>query len=94
MTKNKNSQELVAKYRQEKTDFLDSLQPDDFRNGSSFNQVETIIDELNEGAYHAALDKKDPQEFIKKAATHLFREDSPMAEKLLELARSYLKMKR
>ena len=34
-------------YQKQKMEFLDSLQPDDFRNGGSFNQAEIIIDDLN-----------------------------------------------
>ncbi len=96
MTKNnqhKNAQELVANYQQQKTDFLDNLQPDDFRNGGSFNQAETIIDELNKALHRAALNQENPEEFIKKAVTHLFRENSPAVAKAISLSRSYLQTK-
>lgn len=74
-------------------DFLDSLQPDDFRNGGTFNQSEKIIDELNEAFYNAALNKKNPTDFIKKAAHNLFRENSTAAEKLIKLSQTYLEMR-
>ena len=72
----------AEKYQKQKMEFLDSLQPDDFRNGGSFNQAELIIDELCEAASH----KENPQEFIEKAATHLFRENSSAVAKLINLA--------
>ena len=74
-------------YQKQKMDFLDSLQPDDFRNGGSFNRAELIIDEL----CHAAAGKENPTEFIEKAATHLFRENSPAAAKMLHLVTNKIK---
>jgi len=82
-----------AIYHQEKTNFLDSLQPDDFRNGGSFNQAEIIIDELNKALYRAVLNKENAEEFITKAVTHLFREGSPAVAKAINLSHSFLKTK-
>ncbi len=87
----KNKQEEI--YKRQKIDFLDSLQPDDFRNGESFNQAEFIIDKINENAFRTALNKKDPQEFVLKALTHLFREDSEVVKKAVNLANIYLELK-
>jgi hypothetical protein len=81
----KKSAKLIAKYRQQKMEFLDSLQPDDFRNGGSFNQAEIIIDELIE----AAITKQNPQEFMAKALSHLFRENSAAVKKAIEFAEIY-----
>lgn len=83
-------QKISAKYQQQKMDFLDSLQPDDFRNGGSFNQANDIIEQLNKALYRATLNKENPTEFITKAATHLFRENSPAVIKLINLAQVYL----
>jgi hypothetical protein len=83
-----------TEYRQRKMEFLDGLQPDDFRNGGSFNQAEIIIDELNEGLYKATKNKKNPEEFIAKAVSHLFRDGSPAIGKAIELAWVYIGMKR
>lgn len=80
-------------YKCQKINFLDSLQPDNFRNGESFNQAEFIIDKINENAFRAVLNKKDPQEFLLKAFTHLFREDSEAVKKAVNLANSYLELK-
>ena len=77
-------------YQQQKTDFLDSLQPDDFRNGGSFNQASDIIEQLNKALYRAALNKENTTEFITKAMTHLFRENSPAVAKAINLAQVYL----
>jgi hypothetical protein len=88
----KMSNKQEENYRRQKIDFLDSLQPDDFRNGESFNQAEFIIDKINENAFRAALSKKDPQEFLLKAFTHLFREDSEVVKKAVNLANSYLEI--
>ncbi|MBU6141092.1 MAG: hypothetical protein KGP29_06035 [Proteobacteria bacterium] len=68
-------------YQQQKMELLDSLQPDDFRNGGSFNQAELIIDEL----FLAASGKENPKEFIEKAASHLFRENSSAVIKVVNL---------
>ncbi len=83
----------MKNYTKQKIEFLDSLQPDDFRNGGSFNQAEIIIDELNEALYRAVLNKKNPEEFITKAVTHLFRENSSAVEKAINLSRSFLEIK-
>ncbi len=88
MLKNKSAQENYAK---QKADFLDNLQPDDFRNGGSFNQAEIIIDQLNKAIYRASLNQENAEEFIKKAVMHLFREGSPAVEKAVNLARIYLR---
>ncbi len=77
----------TAEYKLQKAEFLDNLQPDDFRNGGSFNQAEDIINQLNKGA----LQQKDPQEFIRKAVSHLFREGSPNVAKAIDLANLYIK---
>jgi len=79
----------MSNYQKQKMDFLDSLHPTDFRNGGSFNQAEIIIDELN----NSVLNKENPQEFIQKAVTHLFRQDSPAVEKAINLSRVFLEMK-
>jgi hypothetical protein len=84
---------IMENYKRQKMDFLDSLQPNDFRNGGSFNQAEIIIDKLNEGLYKAVINKKDGDEFINKAAENLFRNDSPAIEKAINLSKAYLKMK-
>jgi len=81
---------ISAKYQQQKMDFLDSLQPDDFRNGGSFNQASDIIEQLNKALHRAALNKENPVEFITKAVTHLFRENSPAVAKAINLAQIYL----
>ncbi len=90
---NRQQEELIANYYRQKTDFLDSLRPDDFRNGSSFNQAEIIIDQLNEGLYRATIKNENSAEFIQKAAKHLFRENSPMVAQAVNLSEIYLKMK-
>ncbi len=90
---NKTLQELATNYQQQKADFLDNLRPDDLRNGETFNQAEMIIDKLNEALYQAVINKKDPEEFIKKAMTNLFREDSLVTIKAINLSSSYLKTK-
>jgi hypothetical protein len=82
--------DLTTNYQQQKTDFLDSLQPDDFRNGGSFNQAEIIIDQLYEALHRAVLNQENPKEFIKKAVTHLFRENSPAVAKAISLSEMYL----
>lgn len=68
-------------YQKHKAEFLDLLQPDDFRNPSSFNQAEEIIDEL----FLVAEKKENPQEFIAKAASNLFRDRSNKVENLIKL---------
>lgn len=89
----KSQQELIANYQQEKADFLDGLQPDDFRNGSSFNQAEEILDSLNKALHRAAINQENPQKFITKAVSHLFRENSAATKKAIDLASSFLKTK-
>lgn len=89
-----NQHKLFENYKRQKMDFLDSLQPDDFRNGGSFNQAEIIFEQLNKSAYQAFLNQEDSEEFIKKAAIHLFREGSLAVEKLLNLTRIYLEIKK
>jgi len=86
-------EKLIENYKNQKADFLDQLQPDDFRNGGSFNQAEIIIDQLHQALYQAALNQEDTQEFITKALTHLFRENSPAVEKAIKLSDAYLKTK-
>ena len=82
----------MEKYERQKADFLDNLQPDDFRNGGSFNQAEIIIDQLNKSLHQAVQRNEDPEEFIRKAVTHLFRENSPAIEKAINLSKIYLKV--
>jgi hypothetical protein len=79
-------------YEQQKADFLDSLQPDDLRNGGSFNCAEIIFDELNSAYFQAVINQKNPQEFISKALSHLFRENSPAIAKAISLANAYVAM--
>lgn len=88
-----NAQELAAKYQRQKMDFLDNLQPNDFRNGGSFNQAEIIIEQLNKSLHQAVLKQENSEDFIKKAVTHLFRADSPAVAQALELSKTYLEMK-
>jgi hypothetical protein len=87
-----NNNLLAEAYRQQKVNFLDNLQPDDFRNAGSFNQAEEIIDHLNQTMQRNASSKEQHKEFIKKAATNLFRENSPMVEKLVNLSQFYFEM--
>lgn len=84
---------LTKIYQQQKEGFLDNLQPDDFRNAASFNQIGDIIEQLNKALYQATIKKENSEDFIKKAATHLFREDSLAIAKLIDLSNIYLKMK-
>jgi hypothetical protein len=92
MIQNNQPKDLAKKYQQHKTDFLDSLQPDDFRNGGSFNQAELIIDQINKALLSAKCNQKNSRESIKKAISHLFRENSPAAEKAIALSEIYLEM--
>jgi hypothetical protein len=80
----------MSQYQKAKSQFLDSLNPDDFRNPSSFNVAEDIIDELNKSCFAAAKNNKNPDEFITKALTHLFRQDSCAVEKAINLSKIYL----
>ena len=89
----KNIQQKTDEYQKQKIEFLDNLQPDDLRNGESFNQAEAIIDNINKALYNAILNKKDRGEFIDKALTNLFREDSSAIKKARDLADIYLKTK-
>ncbi len=82
----------MTNYAQKKSEFLDSLEPDDFRNAGSFNQAEQIIDQLYKSLFNAVEKNENPQEFIIKAVTHLFRADSLAAGKAIELSKSYLEM--
>ena len=91
MTQNKKIEEI---YKQLKTDFLDNLLPDDFRNGGSFNQADMIIEHLNKALYNAVMKNENGEEYIKKAVTHLFREDSLAVAKAIELSRVYLEMRK
>lgn len=75
----------AEKYEQQKRDFLDSLQPDDFRNAASFNQVDFILEEISK----SAINKENPLEFFEKAASHLFREGSPAVVKAVDIFKSY-----
>ncbi len=77
-------------YKQQKTEFLDSLQPDDFRNGGSFNQAEQVIDQLYKALLKHAKNQDDTEEFITKAVTHLFREGSPAVAKAISLSKTFL----
>ena len=83
----------VENYQKQRADFLDNLLPDDFRNPGSFNQAGIIIDQLNKSFHRALLKEKNPQEFIKKAVTHLFREKSLAVEKAISLSNAYLEMR-
>ena len=86
-------QQLLENYAKQKSIFLDNLQPDDFRNGASFNQAEIIIDELNLALYGAVQKQKDAAEFITKAVTHLFRENSVAVPAAIKLSQLYLEMR-
>ncbi len=77
-------------FQKQKNDFLDSLQPDDFRNGASFNSAEEIIDQLHQALLKHAKNHDNYQEFIAKALANLFRENSPAKAKALDLANLYL----
>jgi hypothetical protein len=73
-------------YHKQKMDFLDNLQPDDFRNPSNFNQAETIIDNINKAYYKSIINKSNAQDFIEKAVNNLFRENSAIAKKAIKLS--------
>ncbi len=89
MTKN-NTEELAKIYYQQKINFLDELQPDDLRNGESFNQLETIIDNINQAFYIKTTTNNNPNDFLNKSLTTLFRENSPAIQKAAQLAQVYL----
>ena len=55
--------------------------------------MKMIIDNINQAFYRAFLNKENHEEFIKKAFTNLFREESPAIEKAIDLAEFYLKMR-
>ena len=82
----------MTDYKQQKIDFLDSLQPDDFRNGGSFNQAEQIIDQLHKALLNHAKKQENTEEFITKAVNHLFRNNSPAIEKAINLSKIYLEL--
>lgn len=86
------AEELAKNYKKQKSEFLDNLQPDDFRNGGSFNQAGSIIDHLNKSLHQAIKNNEDASNFMQKAAENLFRNDSPAVEKLLKLSHAYLEM--
>ena len=86
-------EESLKNYHQQKMDFLDSLQPDDLRNGESFNQLEKIIDNINQACLKAVINQENANEFITKALKNLFREDSSAIAKATSLAETYLKTK-
>lgn len=88
------SEELANNYKKQKNEFLDNLQPDDFRNGGSFNQAGSIIEHLNKSLYQAIQNNEDGAIFIQKAAENLFRTDSLAIEKLIKLSNVYLEMMR
>ncbi len=81
---------LQKKFHEERSAFLDSLQPDDFRNGASFNSSAEIIDQLNNAFLQRAKNCQDQDEFMQKALDHLFRDNSSAKEKAFNLAKSYL----
>ncbi len=74
-------------------DFLDNLQPDDLRNGESFNQLETIIENINKALINNIISGKNPSEFINKSLNNLFRENSSAKAKAINLANFYLQIK-
>ncbi len=82
--------EIAKKFQQEKADFLDSLQPDDFRNGASFNGAEEIIDQLHKALLQHAKNHDNYEAFITKALSNLFRENSHAKIKAFQLAKLYL----
>jgi hypothetical protein len=81
---------LIANYQQQKMDFLDNIEPNDLRNGESFNQLEAIIERINQGLVRSVINKENPQDFINKAVKNLFRENSPAIEKATKLFENYL----
>ena len=84
---------LITNYQQQKMDFLDNLQPDDLRNGESFNQMEMIIDNINQALFENIMSGKNPNEFINKSLNNLFRNNSSAKNKAIDLANVYLQMK-
>ena len=84
MTNNKN-------FEQEKSDFLDRLQPCDLRNSDSFNQAGEIIDKINESCKRKSLNQIETEKFIQKAAANFLREDSALLKEFTNLSKIYLK---
>jgi hypothetical protein len=72
----------MTNYQQQKSEFLDSLKPDDFRNPASLNQADLIIEQLRK---ELQKNKENPEEFVRKAAENLFRNGSTAIERLLSL---------
>ncbi len=89
----KKAKELEKNYKQQKMDFLDSLEPDDFRNGENFNLAEKIINQINEAYYKKSLNGEDALEFINKAFLNLFRENSKAIIRAIEVSNYYVKIK-
>jgi hypothetical protein len=89
----KNKMDQYKTYQQQKMDFLDNLQPDDLRNGESFNQMGAILDNINEAFYNAKINNKNPEEFINKSLTNLFRENSQAIASAKNLAQIYSQTK-
>lgn len=85
--------EKEENYTKQKMAFLDNLQPDDFRNGGSFNDASGIIEQINKAYYKSFINDEGFEEFLKKALGNLFRENSDAINKAINLANSYLKMK-
>ncbi|MFT6077635.1 MAG: hypothetical protein ACJA02_001121 [Myxococcota bacterium] len=77
-------------YQQQKMDFLDNLSPDDLVNGENFNQIEDIIDKINQNYHGSFLRNEDHHKFIKKAFENLFRQNSLVIAKAIDLAEIYL----
>ena len=88
-----NQQKLAADYHQQKMIFLDNLEPDDLRNGESFNQVGMIIDNIHQAFCNSIVIQKNPTEFLSKALDNLFREGSSAKAKVIDLTNIYLKMR-
>ncbi len=89
----KTQEELRKIYQQQKTNFLDSLQPDDFRNASSFNHSEIVVEKMNEALHRAVIKNENTEDFITKAASNIFRENSSAIAGLISLSLKYLEMK-
>ncbi|MFT6259259.1 MAG: hypothetical protein ACJA0S_001247 [Rickettsiales bacterium] len=77
-------------YQQQKADFLDNLSPDDLINGENFNLVEEIIERINQAYFQHYLRQDNHQEFIQKAFGNLFRQNSLITIKAINLAEIYL----
>ena len=85
------AERLPKNYHQRKMDFLDSLHPEEFRNGSSFHQSEIIFEQLNQAIRRVISNKEDPEIFIKKAVNNLFREDSEAIKRATEFLKGLSK---